>query len=173
MKKTTTTRDLVFMAMYAAMFVVLDRLTDMVPMFAMPQGGKLNLGTIALLLASYHLGWQKGLITGLVANGLLYVTGSMNFYGSVISLVFDYLLAYTGYGLASLFPNWKLLFSGIIITNLFRLACSTFSGCVAWETEFWASLAYNANYIIPTLIVDAIVVPLIYRAVQPVINRNK
>ncbi len=170
--KKFSTRDLVFMALYAALFVVLDRITDMVPMFAMPQGGKLNLGSIALLLASYHLGWGKGLICGLVANGLLFVTGSMNFYGSVISLFFDYIFAYTAYGLADLFPNYGLLFTGTIITNLIRLACSTFSGCVAWETEFWASLAYNANYIIPTMVVDAIVVPLVYKAIQPVIKKK-
>ena len=170
--KKFTIRDLVYMALYAAMFVVLDRITDMVPLFAMPQGGKLNLGTIALLLASYHLGWRKGVICGLVANGLLFVTGSMNFYGSVISLFFDYIFAYTAYGLASVFPNVKVLFTGTIITNLIRLACSTFSGCVAWETAFGASLAYNANYIIPTMILDAIAVPLLYKALQPVI-RNK
>ncbi len=166
-----TTRDLVYMALYAAMFVVLDRITDMVSILAMPQGGKLNLGTIALLLASYHLGWHKGLVVGIVANGLLYVTGSMNFYGSVISLFFDYLFAYTAYGLAELFPNYKHLYLGIIVTNLIRLACSTFSGCVAWETELWASLAYNANYILPTMVVDLIAVPLLYNSLKPVMKK--
>lgn len=170
--KKFTTRDLVFMALYAAMFVVLDRITDAVPMFAMPQGGKLNLGTVALLLASYHLGWGKGAIVGLVANGLLFVTGSMNFYGSVISLLFDYIFAYTAYGFASMFPNYGVVFTGVIIANLIRLACSTFSGCVAWETEFWASLSYNASYIIPTLVLDAVVVPLLYKALKPVIGNK-
>ena len=170
--KKLSTRDIVYIAMYAALFVALDRLTDMVSLFKMPQGGKLNFATVALLLSSYHLGWRKGILCGLVANGLLFVTGSMNFYGSVISLFFDYIFAYTAYGLADLFPNYGLLFTGTIITNLIRLACSTFSGCVAWETEFMASLAYNANYIIPTMVVDAIVVPLVYKAIQPVIKKK-
>lgn len=167
-----TTRDLVYMALYAAMFVVLDRVTDMFSLFAMSQGGKLNLGTIALLLASYHLGWKKGLFVGAAANVLLYVTGSMSFYGSVVSLFFDYIFAYTAYGLASLFPNYKHLYTGIIITNLVRLALSTFSGCVAFEVELWASLAYNANYMIPTMIVDAIIVPLLYNALKPIISKK-
>ncbi|MBQ9036333.1 MAG: energy-coupled thiamine transporter ThiT [Erysipelotrichaceae bacterium] len=165
--KNSKTRDLVYMALYAAMFVVLDLVT----IWRMPQGGSINLSSIALLLASYHLGWKKGAICGLVANGLLYVTGSMNFYGSVISLFFDYLFAYTAYGFASLFPNAKYFYSGIVITSLIRLACSTFSGCVAWETPLWASLGYNAEYIIPVMVIDMVVVPLIFEKLKPIINK--
>lgn len=165
--KNSKTRDLVYMALYAAMFVVLDLVT----IWRMPQGGSINLSSIALLLASYHLGWKKGAICGLVANGLLYVTGSMNFYGSIISLFFDYLFAYTAYGFASLFPNAKYFYSGIVITSLIRLACSTFSGCVAWETPLWASLGYNAEYIIPVMVIDMVVVPLIFEKLKPIINK--
>ncbi|MBR0474694.1 MAG: energy-coupled thiamine transporter ThiT [Erysipelotrichaceae bacterium] len=165
--KNSKTRDLVYMALYAAMFVVLDLVT----IWRMPQGGSINLSSIALLLASYHLGWKKGAICGLVANGLLYVTGSMNFYGSIISLFFDYLFAYTAYGFASLFPNVKYFYSGIVITSLIRLACSTFSGCVAWETPLWASLGYNAEYIIPVMVIDMVVVPLIFEKLKPIVNK--
>lgn len=165
--KNSKTRDLVYMALYAAMFVVLDLVT----IWRMPQGGSINLSSIALLLASYHLGWKKGAICGLVANGLLYVTGSMNFYGSIISLFFDYLFAYTAYGFASLFPNVKYFYSGIVITSLIRLACSTFSGCVAWETPLWASLGYNAEYIIPVMVIDMVVVPMIFEKLKPIVNK--
>ena len=165
------TRDLVFMALYAALFVVLDFVTNTFDLFAMPQGGHLGLGTIALLLASYHLGWQKGAIVCLVSNVLLYITGSMNFYGSVISLFFDYIIAYTGYGFASRFPNVRYFFSGILITSLFRLACSTFSGVAAFGSPLGASLVYNAGYIIPTMIVDLIVVPLLYYRIKPLIKK--
>ena len=165
--KNSKTRDLVYMALYAAMFVVLDLVT----IWRMPQGGSINLSSIALLLASYHLGWKKGAICGLVANGLLYVTGSMNFYGSIISLFFDYLFAYTAYGFASLFPNVKYFYSGIVITSRIRLACSTFSGCVAWGTPLWASLGYNAEYIIPVMVIDMVVVPLIFEKLKPIVNK--
>ncbi len=165
--RDSKTRDLVYMALYAAMFVALDYVT----LFRMPQGGSINLSSIALLLASYHLGWKKGACCGLVANLLLYAIGSMNFYGSIISLFFDYIFAYTAYGLASLFPNAKYFYSGIVITSLIRLACSTFSGCVAWETPLLASLGYNAEYIIPVMIIDMIIVPLVYEKLKPVINK--
>ena len=167
--KKFTTKDLIFMAMYAALFVLFDRLTDLVPLFSMPSGGKLNFATVVLLLASYHLGWQKGLLTGVVVCILMFITGSISYYG-IVSLLFDYLLAYIGYGLACIFPNYGLFFSGVLITNLFRLACSTFAGIVVWETPFWGSLSYNATYMLPTIILDLIMVPLIYKAMKPIIK---
>ncbi len=167
--KKVSTRNMVFMALYAALFIVFDNIT----LYRFPQGGSLNLSSAALLLASYHLGWGNGLICALVANGLLYVTGSMNFYGSVISLFFDYIFAYCAYGLASLFPNRGYFYSGVLITSLIRLACSTFSGCVAWETPLWGSLTYNASYIIPVCAMDMVVVPLVFEAIKPVINRGR
>lgn len=169
--KNSNTRDIVYMALYAALFVALDFVTNTFNLFAMPQGGHLGLGTIALILASYHLGWKKGVIVCLASNLLMYITGSMNFYGSVISLFFDYIIAYTAYGLSSMFPNIKYFYSGIIITSLIRLACSTFSGIAAFGSPFMASLTYNAGYIIPTLIVDAIAVPLLYERLKPVFKK--
>ena len=168
---SSKTRDLVFMALYAALFIVLDFITNTFSLFAMPQGGHLGLGTIALLLASYHLGWKKGVIVCLAANLLLYVTGSMNFYGSLISLFFDYLIAYTVYGLSPLFPNIKYLYTGILITSLLRLASSTFSGMAAFGSPLGASLVYNAGYIIPTMIVDLIAVPILYTRLKPLFKK--
>ena len=133
------TRDLVYMALYAALFIALDQIT----LFRMPQGGSINLSSIALLLASYHFGWKKGA-----------------------------LVAYTAYGFASLFPNVSHFYTGIVITSLIRLACSTFSGCVAWETPFWASLAYNAEYILPVAAIDVILVPIIFEKLKPVLRKD-
>ena len=74
------------------MIIVLDFISNTVSLFKMPEGGRLSLATVGFLLASYHLGWKKGVIVCLAANLLLYVTGSMNFYESLISLYFDYLI---------------------------------------------------------------------------------
>ena len=156
------------MALYAAMFIVLDRIT----LFHMPQGGSVNLSSVALLLASYHLGWKNGLLTCVVANGLLYVTGSMNFYSSIFSLFFDYLFAYCGYAFASVFPNIGKFYSGVLITNLFRLLCSTLSGIIAFGSGVWPSLEYNGSYMIPVTIIGLIVVPLLMEALRPVMKKG-
>lgn len=164
-------RDLVYIAMYGALFVVLDYITNALKLFRMPQGGSLSFATIALLLASYHLGWKKGLLTCLVSVLLMWAIGSITWYG-LFSFLFDYLIAYCAYGFASSFKNIKWFFTGIVITSLIRLASSTLAGIVVWETPFWGSLTYNASYIIPTMIVDLIFVPLLYNKLKPVFEKK-
>ena len=166
------TRDLVYIALYAAMYVVLDYITNAVSLFALPQGGKLGLGTVAILLATYHLGWQKGLLNCVVTLFLMYVTGSMNWYGALPSLFLDYIIAYMGYGLASLFPNFGVFYTGILITSIFRFICSTASGMISFGADLVGSISYQAGYMIPTCILDLVVVPLLYEALKPVI-KNK
>lgn len=95
----------------------------------MPQGGTLGLGTIALLLASYHLGWQLGLITAMLSVLIQFVTGQMYILGFTQFLL-DYFIAFSVYGIACLFPNWKYFYSGVLITNLIRFLSSTISGVV-------------------------------------------
>ena len=158
--KKFTTKTMTMMAIYCALFVILDRISDTLNLFQMANGGKLNFGPIALLMCSYHLGWNYGLPVGIVSVFLQLVIGSVNFYG-IWSFLLDYLIAYSVYGLASLFPNWKYFYSGIFITSLLRLASSTLSGTLLWETPVWASLVYNASYMIPTTVCAVIIVPLL------------
>ncbi len=158
--KKLTTKTLAVMALYCAMFVVLDRISDLLNLFQMPSGGKLNFGPIALLMCSYHLGWKNGLLVGIVSVFLQLAIGSVGFYG-IWSFLLDYLIAYAAYGLAELFPNYKYFYSGILATSLIRLASSTLSGTLLWETPLWGSLVYNASYMVPTTVCAFIVVPLI------------
>ena len=44
----------------------------------------------------------------------------------------DYLIAFSVYGLASLFPNYKYFYSGILITNFLRFASHTIGGVIVW-----------------------------------------
>ena len=158
--KKMSVKTLSIMAMYCAVFVILDRVSDALNLFPMANGGKLNLGPIALLMCSYHLGWKNGFITGLTSVVLQLVIGSVKFYG-IWSFLLDYLIAYSVYGLASLFPNYKYFYSGVFITSILRLLSSTLSGTLLWETPLWASLTYNASYMIPTTICAVVAVPLL------------
>ena len=158
--KKMTTKTIAVMAIYCALFVILDRVSDSLNLFQMTNGGKLNFGPIALLMCSYHLGWKNGLIVGITSVFLQLVIGSVKFYG-LWSFLLDYLIAYSVYGLASLFPNFKYFYSGVIVTSVLRLLSSTLSGTLLWETPLWASLVYNASYMIPTTICAIIVVPLL------------
>lgn len=158
--KKLTTRTIAIMAMYCALFVILDRVSDMLNLFQMPEGGKLNFGPLALLICSYHLGWKNGAFVGIVSVFLQLVVGSVKYYG-MLSFLLDYLIAYSAYGIASLFPNYKYFYSGVFITSLIRLLSSTLSGVILYETPIWGSLTYNLSYMIPTTICAIIVVPLL------------
>ena len=165
--KKLTTKTLAIMAIYCAVFVILDRVSDALNLFQMANGGKLNFGPVALLMCSYHLGWKNGLLVGVTSVFLQLAIGSVKFYG-IWSFLLDYLIAYAVYGLASLFPNWKYFYSGVLITSALRLLSSTLSGTLLWETPLWASLVYNASYMIPTTVCAIIVVPLLCERLKKV-----
>ena len=165
--KKLDTKTLALMAIYCALFVIFDRVSDMLNLFQMASGGKLNFGPIALLICSYHLGWRNGMMVSVTSVFLQLVIGSVSWYG-LASFLLDYLIAYSAYGLSSLFPNYKYLYSGIFITSLIRLLSSTLAGTIVWETPFLASLAYNASYMIPTTVCALILVPLLCERLKKV-----
>lgn len=162
-----TVRDLVLMALYAALFIVLDYVSHFLP--KMPNGGSLGLGVIPILMASYHLGARKGILVGLLSVILQFLTGQM-YYIHWLQFFLDYILAYGIYGVAVLMPNFGHIYTGVIITNLIRLASSTIAGVIFYSEagakfmdSFLFSLNYNATYMIPTLIVCAILVPILQK----------
>lgn len=158
-----TTRDIAYIAMYLALFFVLDWLSNTLPLFHMPQGGTLGLGTVALLMASYQLGWQKGLITAMLSVLVQFATGQMYLLGFVQFLL-DYFIAFSVYGIACLFPNFGWFYSGVLITNVIRFFSSTLSGVLFYQTPFVPSMAYQASYMVPTLILDLVLVPLLVKS---------
>lgn len=163
--KKMSVQELVMMAFYLALFTVLDYLANMLPVFKMPNGGTLGLGTVALLMASYQLGWKKGTIVSMLSILMQFVTGQMYLLGFVQFLL-DYFFAFSVYGLACLFPNYGWFYSGILVTNVIRFFSSTLSGVLFYETPFVPSMIYQAGYMVPTLILDLIMVPLLVKALE-------
>lgn len=159
--KRLTTRDLVLIAMYAALFLAMELLQNQFNLFKMPDGGSLSVSSVFLLLASYHLGLRNGIIVALVSVILQFVSGEMYLATGIFGFFLDYVLAYGIYGVASLFPNFKYFYSGVLITNVIRLASSTLSGVLFYQTTWWGSLGYNSTYMVPTIIIGIILVPLI------------
>ncbi len=160
------TRDIVLMAMYITLFYVLDTFINTLPIFQMPNGGSLGLATVALLLCSYHMGWQKGLIVAIISVFVQFITGPM-YTPDLLGFLLDYLLAFSVYGIACIFPNYKYFYSGVLITNLIRFVCSTISGVIVWGVDWWGSIIYQAQYMLPTIILTMIVVPLLHKILKP------
>src|SRR3712207_5530070 len=93
-----------FMAMFAALQLVLEYLTQFTP--TMPQGGNVAFSLIAIFLCSYLMGPIYGVIVGLVCCGIHFALGFATFYGPV-SAIFDYILALGICGLVGCFKDYK------------------------------------------------------------------
>ena len=89
----------------------------------------------------------------------------------LLGFLLDYLLAFSVYGIACLFPNFGYFYTGVLVTNFIRFVCSTISGTVVWGVDLWGSIVYQATYMVPTLILGLIIVPLLYKAVEPSIKK--
>ncbi|MDO4416108.1 MAG: energy-coupled thiamine transporter ThiT [Erysipelotrichaceae bacterium] len=168
-------RDIAYMGMYLALFFVFDWLSNTIGLFQMPNGGSLGLSVIPLLLCSYHLGWKKGTAVCLLCVLMMFMTGKVYVVQNsdgfapwqvAIQFLMEYPVAFGIYGLASLFPNFKYFYSGVAVTNLVRLALHVVAGTVFWATPWWGSFTYNAWYMIPTMIMCLIVIPLIYERLK-------
>lgn len=164
------TKDLVLMAFYMALFIVLDLIVNAIPFLQMPNGGSWGLSTVPLLLASYHLGWKKGTVVCILAVFLMFVTGPM-YTPDLLGFALDYLLAFGVYGLAGLFPNIKYFYSGVFVTNTLRFILHTIAGVVVWGVDLWGSIVYQAYYMIPTLVLGMILVPILHKTLQPLMKK--
>lgn len=168
--KKVSGRELVLMAFYVALFMVVDVVTNMIPFLQMPNGGSLGLSSVVLLLASYQFGWKKGTLICVVAVMLMFVTGPM-YVPDLAGFVLDYLIAFSVYGLACLFPNFGWFYSGVLATNILRFISSTISGVYVWKVDWVGSLVYQASYMIPTTIAGLIFVPLLWKAIKGKANK--
>ena len=166
--RKSKTYDLVLIAMYASMFLVVDYLTNaFIP--SMPNGGSVGFSATIILLASYQLGWKKGFSVAMLSIPLGFITGQMHIAG-IPGLLLDYVIPFGAYGFAVVFPNYKNFYSGILITNLIRLVSHTVAGMVLWQTPFFGSISYNGPYMIATAVATLILVPIFYNALKKVVN---
>jgi thiamine transporter len=175
MKQDRVVLRLTFIALYSALFIVLDYAAHTFGMFQMPNGGSLGLGTLAILVAAYHLGWKEGVVVGLISIPLqILSSGTLWFTPTwpLIGLLLDYVVPFGVYGLTPLikdFKVWKVKIPvGIIAVNLIRAFSHTLAGAYLWVESAAGSLGawsfsatYNLTYMIPTMILGAILVPMI------------
>lgn len=168
------TRNYVFIGLYAALTVVLAYVSKMIPFLQMPQGGSIELYLIPTFICSYHLGWKSGVGAGLLGFLVSRIIGiSGDWYLTPMQYILDYIIPAGVCGFAALFPNIKKikgLYLGVIVTMILKYLSNVLAGVYFWfpETTYagsaasWAySSVYNLYYNLATLIVCAIIVPLL------------
>ncbi len=169
--KKKTTLILVECAMLIAMSVVLS----LFKLFVLPQGGAVTYASmVPLVLISYRHGIKWGIgsaFTHSLVQMILqfYAPPAGTFWAFAGTVVLDYVLAFTVLGTAVFFgkpfKNRKVSIAvGASVVCFLRFLCSFASGILIWGnlapqgTPVWLySLTYNGSYMLPELIITAVV----------------
>ena len=151
----------------AALAWVLSRLR----IFRMPQGGSVSLELVPILYLAFCRGTYPGVLAGLATGLLKLVTGAEVVHP--LQAILDYPLASMVLGLAPLVSFGRgitRIVSGAIASSFLQFLCFFTSGIVFFGqyapegTPVWQySAVYNASYLIPEMIISAVVVAYLMR----------
>lgn len=165
------TKDLVLMAMYIALYIALEYMMGFIPLLSMPNGGKIGISAIPLILASYHLGFGKGLIVIIASLLGRFALIKPPYFVSWLQIFIDYFAAYGFYALSGLMKDIKLrnikLPISVVLANILRYFAHSLAGVMFFPSGdnlkaiWFGSLAYNLPYMFVTLVVTVLVVMMI------------
>ncbi|WP_100331115.1 energy-coupled thiamine transporter ThiT [Bacillus xiapuensis] len=137
-------------------------------------GGSISLVMVPVFLMAFRRGWKAGVTTGLIVGCLGLMFGG--YIVHPIQLVLDYPLAFAVLGFAGIVSSKEALsagkiIGGLLLGTLLRLLCHFISGIVWFgeaAPEDWPvalySLAYNASYLIPEMLVTAVALVFLLNA---------
>ncbi len=177
----------------SALLIALGTILAQIKIIDMPYGGSVTLfSMVPFMLISFRHGVRYGLIAGF-ANALLQMLLGFSAppAGTVAALIgvilLDYVLAFLMFAFAACvadkFKN-KIVGVGVgaAVTCFGRFLCSFASGILLWSSyqEYyeWAldlpvwlySLIYNANYMLPELVLSTIAVVILYKAMPKIFS---
>lgn len=177
---------LVEIAIFAGIGLVLDKFS-----FSLwAQGGSISFVMLPILIIAVRWGILSGVATGLLI-GILQIL----FGGYVLHLVqgfLDYVVAFSVVGLAGVFRKQILqaaiemnkkrmalyITLGIVLGGLLRYAAHVIAGAVffseyAGDQNVWLyTIIYNGSYMIPAIILTAIVGSFIFTAAPRLLKSN-
>ena len=171
-------RDMVEIAMFSAMAIVLD-LTFF--KFRIGQNG----GSISMvMLPLSFMCVRKGFIKGFIGCGIIFgfLSCLIDGYG-IVTYPLDYLGAFGSIAIVGLFKTFKfdrfkLVIQEVLIAVLFvvavtfRLGFATISGMVLYDTPFLGSLGYNAGYILPSAGFVLAALLILYKPISKLFDRK-
>ena len=159
-----------------SMMIALATVLSFVKLVEMPYGGSITIASmLPLVLISYRNGVRYGVASGLVYGVIQQLFGLSNlsyfttWYSIVAVILLDYLLAFAVIGLAGVFRSRVkgqslALFSGVVLTSALRYVLHTIAGATVWAgvsvpsaAVLIYSIGYNATYMLPELIILAVV----------------
>jgi thiamine transporter len=169
------TTQLVEIAILVAMAFVLEVAFSFLP--AMPQGGRVSLSLLPIIVIAWRNGPYAGIVGGIVYGLLnLMLDGALYHWGSFF---LDYTIAFGLVGLAGFVRKFGLnnvvgFGIAIFVGYFFRFFSHVLSGVLlfaeyAGDQNVWIySITYNATYLIPALILTIIVGVIVYFPLQTI-----
>ena len=157
----------------AALAIALAVVLSFIKVFEMPMGGSISLEMFPLILLALRHGPVVGITAGVVY-GLVDIITPPVFVFHPVQVLLDYPLAFGALGLAGFFrPTVRGAIIGATVAVLARFVCHYLSGVVffaSYAPENWNpylySAAYNGAYLVPSLVIAAVVVVVLLRALE-------
>ncbi len=162
MERKLGTKVMVEIAVTAALAFVLS----MLRLYRMPNGGSITLEMIPIFYLAFRAGWVPAAWAGTLL-GLLNLLGDA-YIIHPIQLIMDYPLPFAVLATAGWFAKQPVV--GVVVGSMSRLLVHTIAGVVFWGSyapegqNVWLySVGYNATYLIPQLVISAVVMVVLMR----------
>lgn len=175
-KQSTQIKTICEAAVLVALALVLGNLR----LYRYPNGGSVTLAMLPLVFFAIRHGAGWGFLAGFVYGGLDYMIGLSSAIDWT-TIICDYFLAYGLLGLgAGVFKGrrWSA-YTGALAGGVLRFLASYLVGVFVWgkympeeflgmtmTTPWFYSFLYNASYIVPSILVTAVVFAVFYQ-IQP------
>jgi thiamine transporter len=136
--------------------------------FSLPQGGSINVGMVPIFWLAFRRGPKIGIFAGAVFG--MVDLAIEPFIVHPIQFILDYPLPFACLGLAGFFQ--KIPVVGVVVGVTGRFICHFVSGVVyfanyaeeAGMTPIVYSVVYNATYLVPSMIVCAIIIGILQKS---------
>ncbi len=159
-----------------------------IKIWQMPMGGEVTfVSMLPVMLAGFRNGPKAGFLTAFIyslfqlasafvsGNVFVYCTTATTF---IICVLFDYIVPFTGLGIACLLKNIKTssvrfkkisIYFAVSCGIILRFICHYITGVVIWgqwagdEGPYIYSLFYNGTFLLPELILTLLVCVLLFK----------
>lgn len=179
-QKDVLGRHSLLMIVEGSLFIALSYLLSFIRIYRMPQGGEVSLEMVPLILFSLLRGAIPGILAGAIFGLIHFLQSPMMFHP--LQVILDYPCAFGALGLAGFFskaafesasrkkPLSLYLWAAVLVSVSGRFLFHMLSAALflslflreRLEHPFLYSLAYNASYLIPGLIISGFCVQLIF-----------
>lgn len=159
-----------------ALCIALAAVLSRINLFALPQGGSVDLELVPLFLVAWRWGAKWGCAVGALTGVVKILLGG--FILNPLQAILDYPLAYACVGMAGMFTNLrKGQLVGAILAAVGQISCHILSSAVFFaqyapegESPWGYSIAYNTPVIALKYTISTVAAYFLWRALQEALS---